>query len=73
MRNKWLKMNRFLNNVRAKGAVIIIIVDHFNNVFGAFLGESFKCSDDYYASAECFLFKFDQKDPEKVRISKNKV
>lgn len=51
-----------MSKVRHKGALVIVIVDDQNNVFGAFLSESFRTSGNYYGSAECCLFKFDQHD-----------
>lgn len=43
-----------------KGPVIFVALDTEFNVFGGFLSCDFKCSDEYYGSAESFLFKFDK-------------
>lgn len=41
-----------------RGPLIFVINDDSNSVFGGFLSCDFKCSDEYYASAESFLYMF---------------
>lgn len=50
------------------GALVFIMMDLDRNVFGAFLSEGFKCSDEYFGSAECALFKWE---PETVSEGMN--
>lgn len=51
-----------------KGAIMVIVQDEKDCVFGGFLNESFKCKDDYYGSGECKVFKFVKSTKAEVRI-----
>lgn len=53
---------------RQNGSSILIIKDHTDHRFGAFLNESLRVSNEYYGTGECFLWKSIEFDPSDFRI-----
>ncbi|KAH9823270.1 TLD-domain-containing protein [Melampsora americana] len=51
-----------------KGSLILILKDHTDHRFGAFLNESLRPSKEYYGTGECFLWKSIEFDPSDFRI-----
>lgn len=55
-----------------RGPIIFVVIDRSNSVFGGFLSCDFKCADEYYATAESFLFMFKDGDV-KENFRKEKI
>ncbi|ORX42995.1 TLD-domain-containing protein [Piromyces finnis] len=53
-----ISLNTLYKNVENAGPLILAIRDTENNVFGAYVSESFHVSKGFYGTRECFLWKY---------------